>query len=371
MAEILDSIASEPASMSWTTLNSNVRHRSTPLHTHDLNNANRAHSSSPVELPRPRVALTQMNDQEVEQYFLRGEIPAHMHDIEDGAMEWSPTRKSSVKDFRPQTKPVPKSVPPPPLLNEPNPFRQRVPAVPISTVQQGRRPFQKPVFQPVSEEKRENFFNSMTGRPPSFSGPTIEDANERREMHMAPPKFFAQNAFETTGLEDLMEKAFSLKTETPSRPEGNSLATKTSDPRSWSSSSAAIFEPQEVSGKRTREEFRQSLMYIFILGLVLGFWNLGFNHKSLETRTTALGCMLACIALSMRNLTSSAVKEWKKQSPNFRTIVATLLGALEAAFTCYLSSEILMGTEIDPNWQTKGAMLIGSMLLQEVWLLLF
>lgn len=315
-----------------------------------------------------------MNEDEALKWLTKGELPSHMRQDEDeDAMDWSPSRHLS--EFKPNPRQVKVSVESAAAADPPqqNAFWYKVPPAPIAPSHKARQPFQKPLFQPVSEAKKENFFNSMTGRSNGFGQKSLVE--EARTMDMAPAKFYPQNAFASTGLEDLMQKSWNIKS-------GD-------DSNAPNKSGHAVEERQGGMPTTTSKrgiDWKARLSYVLALTMMLFTWNLAFTSNHIPNpKPIILGILSLCLALALRTLADNAITDYAKHNPGPRTAIPMILGGCEAAFAIFALLGILtdgardaagsvaidMVHGIDPDWHTKGGLLVAGMWVQEVWLLLF
>lgn len=97
-------------------------------------------------------------------------------------------------------------------------FWYHVPPAPRSQNSKLRNPT-RPAFAAPSDERKENFFQSMSGnKPAAFGAPNTRetiDTAPRHEMNMAQPKFFPKPTDSSKeaddGLSEMMNQSFSLK----------------------------------------------------------------------------------------------------------------------------------------------------------------
>lgn len=351
----------------------NLRPKHLPLQNKSPNLQRLSVPSSPIAMPRSQLSLAEMSEQEAVDHLRGNSMSDYPQDeLDDNRMDWTPSGGSRYTDFKPLMQ-IPLRASPPVVPKDPQPFWYKVPPAPKNQTHKPFDPFKKPLFEPVSAEKKENFFHSMTGRTPRFDQQV--PAEEKREMHMAPPKFFAQKAFESTGLEDLMEKAFTIKVgNTPGKPKSKGVFERASTPDSPTSSHPTSVLKEVLPATMAQGQSGDWLTHlIYTIGLSIAFalWHNTFTNTHNNSKQTAIGIMALLIARSIRILADNTMTEWAKKNAGLRTAMATTLGGLEAAFAAYLGLEILGGERMGEQVRSKGAGLIGVMLVQEVWFLFF
>lgn len=329
-------------------------------------------SSSPISTSQQKLSLAEMSEQEVVDHIFRGDVPTHLqHERDDGAMDWMPSERSRYTEFEPQIRrPIHSSLPV--ISKDPTPFWYKVPPAPKNQTKRAFDPFKKSLFEAVSVEKKQNFFNTMTGRSPMLGKSLTE---EKRVIDMAPPKFFAPKEFESTGLEDLMEKAFTIKGgDTPGKPLSKGMFERASTPPSPTlacSSSLLQDESPSATARGQSKGWKTHLVYALGLSLAFALWHDTFNNTRSDMKRTALGIMVLTAARAIRILTDHTVTDLRESNASLRTTIATTVGGLEAAFATYLVLEISTMQRLEPTIQSKGSGLIGGMLIQELWFLFF
>jgi hypothetical protein len=147
--------------------------------------------------------VTEMTQLEYLQYLQTGQLPDRLNvdPIDVEPMDWAPTRPQQEftpkhRALNPALNPQYKAQPFGSLsttFNEPSPFHGKLPPAPITPAQRLRNPPNQARLTVSSEEKKQNFFNRMTGknsndRADSNIGDSVQS---KREMEIAPPKFFA------------------------------------------------------------------------------------------------------------------------------------------------------------------------------------
>jgi len=276
-----------------------------------------------------------------------------MRQTDDGdEMEWTPSQ-SSVKVFNPQSRPLvlqSRNSPQPTVVAE-RPFWAKVPPAPVSQAHRLRNPPNQPYLQPNSQESKETFFNDMTRRGFSLSAVDNKDGDLRREMILQPPKFFPTAGPDiTSSLSDFMEKSFSLKSEDDDR--------------------TAIPVPprKHVPG---RHGSHSHLMSIFAIIMCFGGWNLAIRRNDLPTLSITLGIMTVCLALAVRTVTDLTLSDKANDNKGLKSAIMICLAGIEAAAAGLVALNIFISREVSRDCQFHGSLLLGVILVQEVWFCLF
>ncbi|KAM3074740.1 hypothetical protein ACMFMG_008160 [Clarireedia jacksonii] len=155
------------------------------------------YTTSSTDLP-----VAEMTQAEYFQYLQTGQLPNRLNTdpIDVEPMDWAPTRPQ--QDFKPQHRALNPALNPQykaqpfgsssTTFNEPSPFHGKLPPAPITPAQRLRNPPNQARLTVSSEEKKQNFFNRMTRKNSNDLRDNIGDSvQSKREMEIAPPKFFA------------------------------------------------------------------------------------------------------------------------------------------------------------------------------------
>ncbi|KAI9758824.1 MAG: hypothetical protein M1835_000527, partial [Candelina submexicana] len=261
------------------------------------------------------------------------------------SMDWTPTQKT-FNPARPRRISLPK-----PALTEPSPFYGRLPQAPISKAQQLRNPPNQLTFRKASEQKQQNFFNSVVRRSPENDGD--EDSPTKGNIDMAPPRFFTQQDRAHTGLESLFDAAFSI---------GD--------------------EPKEVKAarQRRREALNQRnasvetasplahVLGVCLLILALSAWRLASWMQifgwQLRVGAVAIVALLASKAFFQElHGARSQARPWNLMLTFCETAGSLVLGLLsffKTDMSKYVDSEVV---------DIVGTVLLGSMIIRELWML--
>ncbi|PQE26157.1 Integral inner nuclear membrane ima1 protein [Rutstroemia sp. NJR-2017a BBW] len=206
--------------------------------------------------PSTDLPVTEMNQAEYLQYLQTGQLPdrliADPMDVEP--MDWAPTRPQ--QDFTPRHRALNPALNPQykaqpfgslsTTFNEPSPFHGKLPPAPITPAQRLRNPPNQARLTVNSEEKKQNFFNRMTGKSSNdrFDSNIGESVQSKREMEIAPPKFFAP--------------------ERPGNDQGNQLA-------DLLTSFSLSTDEDENSSQRVRRRFRKRY-FIQVIVIIAGLY---------------------------------------------------------------------------------------------------
>jgi len=207
--------------------------------------------------PSTDLPVAEMTQMEYFQYLQTGQLPNRLNTepIDVEPMDWAPTRPQ--QEFQPKHRALNPALNPQykaqpfgsssTTFNEPSPFHGKLPPAPITPAQRLRNPPNQARLTVSSEEKKQNFFNRMTGKNSNdrADGNIGDSVQSKREMEIAPPKFFA-----------------------PERP-GNDLGNQLADLLTGFSLSA---DENENSSRRVKRRFRKRYfiqVIIIIAGLYL------------------------------------------------------------------------------------------------------
>lgn len=256
-------------------------------------------------------------------------------------MEWTPDiPQTQTRAFKPTQPQQPKSY----SFGEfkqPSPFYGRLPEAPITPAHRLRNPPNQPRLRVSSQEVKENFFNNITRRG---SSPTADSPGEssKREMNLAQQRFFPP---------------------APPSEAGNVLADLLT--------SFSLSAPEDTPAITAQRSTRTRHMWqglVLLLGLF--FWN---HSASLEEgKAVMLTVMICCLALGVRTLLDNTVfiQPGKPEAVIWHTL-GTCIGGLELTGAGFGLIEVLAGRGDLENCNSLGTVLIGSMLIHEIWLASF
>lgn len=229
-----------------------------------------------------------------------------------------------------------------PIASQPAPFWYKVPPAPTTPAQRLRNPPNQPRFRVSSQEVKENFFNNVTRRAQASGSPVepqpiLGGGRSTHEIEFAQQKFFPPSPPSEAG-ENLAEllTSFSLSSETET-------------------------SKNTAKGHRVRHSC-QAL--ILLLGLV--FWNQALHHPTGQTRNVTLAVMCACACLGVRTILDN-MKAIAEKQHNLVQTVGTILGGIELVAAIYGIQEILVGHGDCANYASLGTILIGGMMVYEIW----
>ena len=263
---------------------------------------------------------------------------------EPETMDWTPTRSS----FQPASvHSISRKVE---TSSEASPFYGRLPAAPQSQAQRLRNPQNQPNFRKTAFDKQRNFFDSMTQRlsPKRLTQDEGSPDHARHDsFELAPPKFFPRGDFRTdTGLENMFDSAFSLRDEP--------LEVRAA--REHEQHLARLDHPSPTVGAWGR------ITGIALLGTASLVWKAAITRPqfALHLRLGALG-VIAVIA-------GRALLEALGTTKPFWSLSDIFLFAAELAASILLGSAISSVDSMPDTYDTMGMVLLGGMMVQEIWL---
>jgi hypothetical protein len=353
MADVLNEIAASPSRSSKNSLYST----GAAAPSFDLRVAKRSQRSQPSSFSAQSTALGQqpissplidMSHNESMRY-MAAETPSRRlrldytsNDTEE--MEWTPTEtQSQHRAFNsPQSvQRTSESFGRAPMVEQPSPFWYKVPPAPVTPAQRLRNPPNQPSLRVSSQEVKENFFNRVTHRSLG-SDTSVQKAHTRKEdtqhtIEFAKQKFFAPNTPSEAGnsLADLLT-GFSLEGS-----EKEDLV-KQNEPRKW----------------------KRHLVHSFLLLLGILLWHYSCHQPFQNSQNVMLAVMILCAIISLRTVFDSAALT--KRNSRFWGMWV-FVGGLECAAAVYGLTEVISGRGRDDNCASLGMILIGEMLVHELW----
>lgn len=347
MADALDQIAAAP---------SRAQQPGSPLSPSVYDNS-LGTSLSPVPYPRTRKSLgSPLQSNRAFQPEIQAESVQFLS-LEDRStrlipqqglaeeMEWSPTQQPASKHraFNPA-----RSVQrdnqlfgQAPITEQPSPFWFKVPSAPITPAQQLRNPPNQPRLRVSSVEAKENFFNGVTRREAMQSSGAPASTRPRHEVDFVQPKFFPPPPSNEPGnnLVDLLD-SFSLQDE----------------------------ETPKISEQSTRlEHAGQGL----VLLLALIFWNQASQHPIGTIQNMKWIIMSACGVIGLRTILINTVLLDRHRNKDLAVGVGACVGSFELAAAGYGILEMVAGKGDCGNCHSLGTILVGGMLVYEIWLAAF
>jgi hypothetical protein len=268
-------------------------------------------------------------------------------------MEWSPSQSQSEhrafnppRSFQFQTRPFNEA----PAAEQPSPFWYKVPPAPITPAQRLRNPPNQPRLRISSQETKQNFFNNITHRKS-----VVEAGDAGKEL--LPRDTIPHNK----GVEFAQQRFFAP--ETPSEA-GNTLADLLT---SFSLGNSDVENPTPVEAGTTTRHICQGLA----LFLGLFFWNHAFFNPTQHSRNVMMTVLVACALIGVRTILDNTTlrKAGTKIRPG--ETVRICLGGLELAAAVYGFLQILARKSDNENFASLGTVLIGEMMVHEVWLAFF
>ena len=335
MADALDQIAATPSRVSKVSAKSYSR---TP---------------SPPHLPMaggrladPKAgtsSLSAMTTDEVARYLKTGEIPARLSpqetSISSEEMDWDLQYPvSQHRAFRP-VGPVQSNTQlfgQTPVANN-STFWYKVPPAPVTPAHRLRNPPNQPRLRVASKEAKENFFNNVTQRGSNENGGPSGEDRPQNKVEFAQPKFFPPPSDNGTPLIDLL-KSFSLAdTDAP---------------------------PETVIGKSSR--MRHAYQGLALL-LALFFWYQAFNRPFDYSKTVALAVMVGCAFIGARTIVDNTFFAVPDKDLALVYTLGACIGGLELSGAGYGFLKVLAETGDPENCASLGTLLVGGMLVCEIW----
>ena len=270
--------------------------------------------------------------------------PTPPPDHEADPMDWTPTQPS----FQPA--PVHGLSQKPQIASIASPFYGRIPAAPQSQAQKLRNPQNQPSFRKTTVEKQQNFSDNLTRRlpqPTNQQNPGRPQNENPKPFEMAPPKFFPRDDFSTdTGLVNLFDAAFSLDDEPPEV-------------------QAARERQQQLSYRRESSQGRGAwarIASIFALGAAWLFWKAADTMPSAAfyLRLGSLGVSVTIVSCELWEATANTKAFW--------SLSDMLMFVTELAVSVFLGRITISHDSIPSTYDTLGMILLGGMMMQEMWL---
>lgn len=234
-----------------------------------------------------------------------------------------------------------------PMVPRPSPFWYKVPPAPITPAQRLRNPPNQPRLRVSSPEVKENFFNNVTRR-----SPTSEEAPENGT--------YERNDRKKQGIEFAQQKFFPPA---PPSEAGNTLA----DLLTGFSLSSEPEVPKTMTNKDKARHFCQGLALFF----ALVFWNQVLNRPSEHTKSVTLAVMFACAMVGARTILDNTIYAMADKQKDIRLSLGACFGGVECAAAVYGFLEILAGRGSCENCGSLGTILVGGMMVHEIWLASF
>ncbi|KAI9815087.1 MAG: hypothetical protein M1827_002930 [Pycnora praestabilis] len=254
------------------------------------------------------------------------------------AMDWTPSQ--------PTFNPAPPNSRSQALIApaEPSPFYGRLPPAPASRNRQLRNPQNQTIFRKTSAAKQQNFFNNLTRRS-TLKSEENEQQDRDTPVEFAPSRLvLAEDSRTDTGLESLFDAAFSL---------GD--------------------EPKEVRIARERQHHQHSerraartsklkhVSSVCLAGLSLMSWKLAKVQPLFATQLRlGAACMVALLAGQALFTSLPRGRAGFKSREGF-TLTLEMLGMLVVTLAVW------SGALHRDTGDTLGTILLGAMVIQELW----
>lgn len=228
-----------------------------------------------------------------------------------------------------------------PIEPQNSPFWYKVPPAPISLAHQLRNPPNQPRLRVSSQEVKENFFNNVTRRTP-LEG-TLPPNVPRRDIEFAQQTFFPP---------------------APPSEAGNSLADL------MNSFTLTSVGDEVLTPTRHKSRSRHLCQgVILLLGVV--FWNQVAHQPSEQTTNVLLAIMAVCVILGVRTVVDNSIFADHKEQNATARIFRMGLGIGESLAALYGIVKILAKREDCADCASLGTILIGGMMVHEIWLASF
>jgi hypothetical protein len=347
MADVLDEIVATPSQGYRQSFTPSPRSRHLNQQYSPPNGSGHSIQSSrtrtkPLALQRPNSPLSDItiSSKFGTQPFL-GQSSAALNQEE---MDWSPSQPTSIHrafDSRNSTQRGIQSFGQTPIVPQPSPFWFKVPPAPTTPAQQLRNPPNQPRLRVASHEVKENFFNNVTARKGDRpAGNTIfhENGNghQRQEMEISQQRFFLP---------------------APPNEAGNALADMMT---SFSLGSTEDAPKIKIEKAKTRQ-FLQGLA----LAAALVIWNQTLPDSTGYYKNLAI--MIFCLLLGTRKILDNAANAAELKKNTIALSLGACCGGLESVAAIYGIVEILAGRGEGGNATSLGSILLGGMLLHELW----
>ena len=232
-----------------------------------------------------------------------------------------------------------------PVVADPSTFWYKVPPAPITPAHQLRNPPNQPRMRVASQEQKESFFNNVTQKTPLWQGPSQATTSEnnvsqRQDFEFAQQRFFAP-ATPSEEHNELVERFGGWSLAESNKPEN------------------------KVEGKNVGRHIGQG---VFLFAALL-FWNHTMNNLSENTKMAALAVMFGCLCIGGRTLLdiTARMMEDKRKQNSLATCLSYVIGGLEFVAAAYAIVEILAGRGDCENCSSLGTILIGGMMVHEMW----
>ena len=294
---------------------------------------------------RTSPSLVDMTESESIQYLAIGQIPARLQrqttDTSLEEMDWTPSQSSLQRQlFNPTRSTHIQPFSQVPTVPEPNPFRTKIPQAPFSPAHRLRNPPNPPRLRVASEERKENFFKNITERKETLRlGDGTAEADQKR-----------------------YDGGFTRQTFFPPQPQNEEESRLADLLTGFSLGDPEIAIKKSASQSRTRHAY-QGLVLLFAFFL----WNQALYHHAEHSYNVMLLVMATCLAIGSRTiLDNSVLFEKDKHAITVQTL-GLCFGGLECAASSYGILEIMAGRGDCGNCGSLGMLLIGGMLVYEIW----
>jgi hypothetical protein len=199
----------------------------------------------------------------------------------------------------------------------------------------------------ASQEQRENLFNNVSRRSspiqePSETAASTNFGSQRQGIEFAQQKFFAPTV-PSEEHNDLIE-AMSV----------------------WKLSDSD--SPIQAAEKKSKVRHLWQGVALF-LGLI--FWNHAMNNPSEHTKNITLAIITGCLCIGARTILDNTIYTMEEKQNVVADTLGSCLGGLECAAAGYGLLEIVAGRGNCDSCGSLGTILIGGMMVHDLWLALF
>ncbi|TAQ85072.1 hypothetical protein B7494_g6591 [Chlorociboria aeruginascens] len=259
-------------------------------------------------------------------------------------MDWTPAHsESQYRAFNP-TRTVQRSKEAfgqAPTVPEPRAFWFKVPPAPITPAHRLRNPPNQPRLRVISQETKFNFFNDQKGFGKTPKIASISEADSRRDVVFAQPKFLLpHNDSEVGQLADLWD-SLSLST----KPNKNGTS-------------------PEISGGDAKLRHACQGLILFV-GLL--FWEFALKIPTEYFQSLAFVIMLGCVLIGSRTILDNTVFATDSKLKSLSSSLGACFGGISSAAAGYGLLEVLAGRADCSNCASLGVILLGSMIVYEIW----
>ena len=266
-------------------------------------------------------------------------------DAEGEEMDWDPAPPQHL-NFEPTQAPRSSQLfiqPTASVPTEPSPFRGKLPPAPISMAHKLRNPPNQPRLLPPTQEAKENFFDRMSGRQivaTDDDDEAISTSGRQSDVKFAPPRFFHDDGDDPTGLTEAFESAFRLG------PDEDSVRKKNH-----------LFEIKNID--------QTHLSRALVLLLVFFVWEYALAYPSENRAILPPISMVVCGFVALLSIYNYTVSPWAKKQSKSIVVLGGIFATMQTFAAGYIIYDMRARTAHSEIPHLQGALLIGTMLIQE------